>query len=329
MNCVPLVFEPRLVARPWGGRRLEQLLGKRLPDSGVYGESWELVSLPGIHSRVRDGVHAGRALPELVTEWGAALHGPVELPGGMFPLLVKFLDARENLSVQVHPRRRADATECPGAKDEAWYVVHAEPGAELFIGVRPGVSPADVAARAATPGLVDLLERWPVRAGDCFYLPSGVPHALGAGTVVAEVQTPSDVTYRLYDWGRVDAQGRPRMLHVAEALQNLRVDVSAAEIRAARPAERRADGPTQAPRVGGGYFTLTERWIEPGRARGLADGELAVWVVLEGGGRLDEAAGFRLGDVVVLPARGAREVEVTRLAHVLEVQIPRRPVPGR
>ena len=183
---IPVVFEPLFKPKPWGGRMLETLFGKPLPPGEPIGESWEIVSLPANESRVRGGPLAGRQISDLAGMWGSALYGAGGVGREGFPLLIKFLDARENLSVQVHPKP-IDLTRVePGVKHEAWFVVHADPGAEMFIGLKPGVTPDDLAESANTPRTAELLRRWPVTAGQCYYLPSGVIHALGAGIVVAE-----------------------------------------------------------------------------------------------------------------------------------------------
>ncbi|MBU0639255.1 MAG: class I mannose-6-phosphate isomerase, partial [Planctomycetes bacterium] len=229
---IPVVFEPIFKAKPWGGRELARLFDKMLPPEVPVGESWELADLPGNESRVAQGPLAGKKLGELIEMWGRDLLGRAELMGGRFPLLIKFLDARERLSIQVHPRPRADASEPEqaGVKHEAWYVIDADPGAALYIGLKPGVGPEDVRAAGSTPALAELHQLRAGELGLCYCLPSGVPHALGAGLIVAEVQTPSDVTYRLYDWGRVGLDGQPRELHVEQALANIRYDVAEEEI---------------------------------------------------------------------------------------------------
>lgn len=334
---MPVVFEPLFKEKPWGGRELLRLFQKPLPAGRSIGESWELVSLPGSESRVARGPHAGRTLSELVTQWGinllggraaadgAPAIGGVELIDGQFPLLIKFLDARENLSVQVHPKPRRDGSFQPGVKHEAWYIIDAAPAAEIFVGLRPGVTAADVARVANTPEIVNLLRRRPVKPGQCYYLPSGVVHALGAGIVVAEVQTPSDVTYRLYDWQRLDEQGRPRELHIEQALANLAPDVPEELIVQPRS------------HVGGAFATVTklvacERFLidhvrlSAGLSQSTPLGEMAVWIVLRGEGLLrrgDFECPFRNGDTVLLPADDAEtRVETFSDLSLLEVKIP-------
>lgn len=211
----------------WGGRRLITL-GKPLPD-GPIGESWELADLGATaasgggggaaRSVIAAGPLAGRTLHDALTAWGPALLGDARpTPDGGFPLLVKYLDAREHLSVQVHPSPAyAAAHREAHLKTESWYIVAAEPGAELFIGLQPGVTRDDL-ARAIADGTVPALMRSrPAVPGECHTLPSGTVHALGAGVLVAEVQTPSDTTFRLYDWTR--EYDRPvRELHIEQAL---------------------------------------------------------------------------------------------------------------
>lgn len=225
----PLIFEPVLLEKVWGGRRLERL-GKVLPEGRNIGESWELADLAATsasgagggaaRSIIANGPLAGRTLKEAMALWKRSLLGSVSAkPEGGFPLLVKFLDAKENLSVQVHPSR-AYAAAHPDAfvKNECWYVLAAEPvnGKEpmIYKGIRAGVD-RDAFARAVAAGsVVDEVVAVPAVVGECHTFPSGTCHALGAGVLIAEVQTPSDTTFRVYDWGRTG-----RELHVAQALE--------------------------------------------------------------------------------------------------------------
>ena len=161
---IPVTFEPIFKPKPWGGRKLADVLSKPLPPDERIGESWELVSLPENESRVREGPLAGTPIGDLVKAWGTDLYGGASLADGRFPLLIKFLDAREPLSVQVHPKPAKDDRGGwrPGIKHEAWYIIAAEPGSELFIGLKPGVTHADVVKAADTPAMADLLQRWGV-----------------------------------------------------------------------------------------------------------------------------------------------------------------------
>lgn len=227
----PLRFRRRHLFKPWGGRALERVLGFELPTSpsdhptwGV-GETWELVDREKENSLVAEGSHAGSTLRSLVRGRGKELLGATRLsPGGEFPLLVKFLDAREHLSVQVHPHDAIAKTLAAGdaPKTECWYVLDAQPDAAVWLGFRSGVGRADYERAAGRAEVVELLERHPVTAGDFVFVPGGTVHAIGAGIVLAEVQQTSDTTYRIYDWERTDERGRPRPVHLGEALGAIR-----------------------------------------------------------------------------------------------------------
>lgn len=228
----PFRLQPVLVERPWGGRRLEAY-GKDLPTDLPIGESWELCDLPQSvaphvddpSSTVLDGPYAGARLHTLVAERAHDLLGPVPpTEDGRFPLLFKLLDAREHLSVQVHPHE-AYVAEHPGArlKTESWYIVDADPGAVIYLDTVKGASMADVEAVMGTPRIVPLLGVRPAVRGAFHHVPAGRIHALGAGAFVAEVQTPSDTTYRIYDWA--DEYGRaPRQLHAQESMGSIVLD---------------------------------------------------------------------------------------------------------
>lgn len=342
---IPLIFQPLFKPKPWGGRKLAELYHKPLPPDELIGESWELVSLPGNESRVRDGPLAGHTLTELVEDWGPALYGDAELINGRFPLLIKLLDARENLSVQVHPNPAAGRQPAPNdIKHEAWYVLHAEPAAELFIGLNPGVTVDEVAAAANSARIAGLLRRWPASPGDCFYLPSGVPHALGAGLVVAEVQTPSDTTYRLYDWGRVSKGGPVRKLDLDQALRNIRLDVSdGAIVRARPPIQQSPNGseghsesrPRPLAAASGssvrlatcGHFALNQLDLPPAVVNAFFQRQMTIWIIVGGHGAVvgeRDRTDFHPGDTLLIPSdnRGCRVQTETR-CRVLDVFIPR------
>ncbi len=223
----PLTFVPVLLEKVWGGDRLSRF-GKPVAAGARIGESWELADLAAtsasgagggaVRSVVDAGPMKGRTLRDVVGAWGADLVGGARpAADGGFPLLIKFLDARENLSVQVHPSP-AYAASHPDAhlKTECWYILDAEPGAVIYKGVKDGVTRERFAAALQEGdgrGVVDLMVAAPAVPGECHTLPSGTVHALGAGVLVAEVQTPSDTTFRVYDWGR---QGRE--LHIEQSL---------------------------------------------------------------------------------------------------------------
>lgn len=223
----PLRFEPIFKERIWGGRRLETALGKRLPADKRIGESWEITDHGAQPSVVCIGPLRGRTLRELMKESAKALLGSSSASNSalrdtlpQFPLLVKWLDARERLSIQVHPPDGHPRLP-PGerGKTECWFVVDAEPGSEIYLGLRRGIDRAAL-VHELSRGTVDrCLNAFPARPGDFFFVPAGTPHAIGAGVLLAEIQQTSDTTFRLFDWNRVDpATGRPRELQIEEAL---------------------------------------------------------------------------------------------------------------
>ena len=306
MNPYPLVFEPILKEKIWGGRNLADL-GKPLPEGIMIGESWELADLPqeiaGGRSVIANGPLAGRTLREAIAAAGEPILGAATPAGdGGFPLLIKFLDARENLSVQVHPDE-AYVRRHPGShlKSEAWVVITASPGAVIYKGVKPEVTAGQFARHVATGEVVDDLVAVEVEPGECHYLPSGTCHALGAGIVVAEIQTPSDTTFRVFDWGRAG-----RELHVAQALECISFGAPP------RPAEPRGvpaevDGVRTTPRAKTEHFAIEE--IEAAATATLpveTSGMPLVWMMLRGRGRLDAPGADPLdlapGTTVLLPA---------------------------
>lgn len=218
----PLTFLPLYKERPWGGRAMARLYGRRLPDEPArIGESWEVVDREDDQSVVADGPLAGRTLHELWRDYRREIFGAtaVSHPSRRFPLLIKILDARETLSLQVHPPAAAAARLGGEPKTEMWFITEAAEGAVLHAGVRPGVT-CDSFRQALRDGTAaDLVPRLPVRAGDSIFIPSGRLHAIGAGLVLFEIQQNSDTTYRVFDWNRTGPDGRPRPLHVEESLE--------------------------------------------------------------------------------------------------------------
>lgn len=220
-----LSFVPLLKPRVWGGRRFASALGRALPADGApIGESWELVDLGAEQSRVADGPLAGASLAELAARPGPDLLGRARLLDGRFPLLLKFIDASERLSVQVHPgAATCAALAATGArvKTECWYVMACDPGAALWVGLAEGVDRRAFEGALAAGEIERLLFRREVTPGDFIHIPAGTVHAIGPGILLAEVQQSSDTTYRVFDWNRTGLDGRPRPLHVPEALASI------------------------------------------------------------------------------------------------------------
>lgn len=222
-NLYPLLMAPSYrhgAETPWGGTMLRDAFMKDAPE-GIVGESLEVSALPGHESLVANGPHAGKTLPRMIELWGEDLTGPIE---GDFPLLLKLLDAAKPLSVQVHPDDAYAGAHEGGklGKTEAWMILNADPGAKLVYGLD---TKGEDLRRIVDEGRLEEVLHWEnVRPGDVLYIPSGTVHALNGGIQCYEIQQSSDVTYRFWDWGRVDAQGRSRELHLDKAVDVSRPD---------------------------------------------------------------------------------------------------------
>ncbi|MDQ6859544.1 MAG: class I mannose-6-phosphate isomerase [Verrucomicrobiota bacterium] len=215
----PLRFAPIFKERIWGGRRLESLYGKSLPE-GRIGESWEIVDRPEAQSVIASGSLAGKSLHDLWRDHRAAVFGQVT-PAERFPLLVKLLDAEEKLSLQVHPPPQAAADLHGEAKTEFWYIAHATAEAELYVGLAKHSSKRHIEEALAQGTVEGHVHRIRVQTGDAMFLPSGRMHAIGAGNVIVEVQQNSDTTYRVFDWNRRDKSGKARDLHIEESMRSI------------------------------------------------------------------------------------------------------------
>jgi mannose-6-phosphate isomerase len=305
-----MLLEPRYLEKPWGGRRLERAFGRALPGSAPVGESWELFDRPAGSSTVRNGPLRGRTL--------SSLRGGRELP-----LLLKILDVQDRLSVQVHPNAAVARGHGTEAKSEAWVVLEADPGARIWKGFRDGVTDESFRGALADGKAEECLHSFEPRAGDVVVVAAGTVHAAGGGLLLAEIQQSSETTYRLHDWGRAGAGGRPRELHVDAALEAARFGPR--EPDRVVPRELEDDGNLRR------LLLFATRWfsaehltfagtatLETG-AGGEGDGGPDPWsavLFLSGEGRVRafdrraEPAPFRPGDTVLLPAaRDAWEIE--------------------
>jgi mannose-6-phosphate isomerase len=216
----PIRFQPIFRSYLWGGQRLASRLGKKLPDDGIWAESWEIVDHREGESTVDSGPLTGWTLRKLIETFPKEILGQ-NTPHERFPLLFKYLDCQRVLSVQVHPND-AYGLQMPQpdrGKTEAWYVIEAEGDAVLYAGLKPGVGRPDLQAAIHQGRTEECLHVLRPQAGDCVFIPAGTVHALGAGLVVAEIQQASDCTFRLFDWNRVDKDGQPRPLHIQQALE--------------------------------------------------------------------------------------------------------------
>jgi mannose-6-phosphate isomerase len=287
-------FKPIYQERVWGGRTLETFLGRKLPGSGPIGESWEMVDRPEAQSVVASGPSAGESLRALIENRSLEVMGPAWPKDRRFPILVKWLDCHDRLSVQVHPPARIAKTLGGEPKTENWYFARTDAVAAVYAGLRPGVTRQSF-ERAIAAGTVDeCLERLTVNEGDSLLIPSGTMHAIDAGNVILEIQQNSDTTYRVYDWGRLGLDGKPRRLHVRESLESLSANPA--------PAPRLLRGAgvlVQCPE-----FTLRRQELRTGERLSFRRGEQArILSVVKG--ELEGGDALRLGDNVLLPHAGA------------------------
>lgn len=224
-----MVLTPIYQERVWGGRGLEEHLGRILPEGKTIGESWEVVDRDEAQSVVATGEFSGWTLRKVLETHPAEVMGPI-WNGGRFPILVKWLDCQERLSLQVHPPAEI-APELGGEpKTENWYVAHAGAEAAILVGLEGPVTREQFAEALAQEQVESLVKKFPTRSGDSMFVPSGRIHAIDGGNLILEVQQNSDTTYRVYDWGRVGLDGKPRELHVEPSLASIRWDDTAPEL---------------------------------------------------------------------------------------------------
>lgn len=310
----PLLFEPLFLERAWGGQRLASAFGKRLPPGKRIGESWEIVDRPEAQSVVREGRWRGQTLQELWRDHRAEIFGEgmPELP--RFPILAKLLDAQEKLSLQVHPDAAAAAAGRGESKTELWYFAAADPGAEIYAGLRRGVTRDQFVAALREGTAADLVHRLEAKTGDAFFVPSGRLHAIGAGNLLIEIQQNSDTTLRLFDWGRRAPDGPPRKLQIKEALQSIAYDDF-------EPGLIRPAGETlvQCP-----YFVV-EKWDLKNARRASERSAFALFVCLSGAVEVN-ATRIAPGEFFLVPASAAAsELQPTAPAtSVLRITLPGR-----
>ena len=219
----PNTFEPLAMERVWGGRRFETLLGKKLPHAVTVGELWEMVDRPEAQSVVHEGPLKGKTLQELWTGHREEVFGSQHNsnPSPRFPLLIKLLDARERLSVQVHPPAEHAVALNGEPKTECWYFLHASEGASVYAGLKNGISRGEFEDALQNGTVEEMLHKAPAQTGESIFIPSGRIHAIGEGLVIVEVQQNSDTTYRVFDWNRPGLDGKPRELHVEESIASI------------------------------------------------------------------------------------------------------------
>lgn len=302
MALYPLIFRSISKERVWGGRRLGQLYGKDLPPYVPVGESWEISDRPSDVSVIDNGRLTGKNLRWLIEHHRTELMGNAALYNGHFPLLIKILDAREKLSLQVHPPAGKAIDLSGDPKTELWYVAEAAPDAELYVGLRKGCTRQEFAARIHDGTVADCFHRVRVRAGDVMFLPSGRVHALGAGMVIFEIQQNSDTTYRVFDWNRMGLDGKPRQLHVDESLESIRFDDFEPDLVRPEPVPGQV---SRALLVNDPVFNVELAEFEPGQGHELVEGEMQIIGVVSGEVAVQSAGenlGLSAGRFCLIPA---------------------------
>ena len=323
----PLKFKPRVKERIWGGQAIVAKKGKsagRLAKDKLYGESWDLSSVKGDVSVVANGFLKGNNLEEIIEVYMGELVGEenYERYGLEFPLLIKYLDCNDKLSVQVHPDDVLAAKRHNSfGKTEAWYVVDCKPGAAIYLGFKDlNLTREEYIAAVAESRLEELLNRVEVKPGDTFFIPAGTVHALGAGLEVVEVQQTSDITYRIYEWDRVDAEGKSRELHTALAVDAIDFEADAELLH--RKYDLAKGG--EAKVIESNYFTMVLHDVAEAKTFDYsALDSFVVYIALNGSVRIiadGNVEELKEGEVILIPAE-TNEVLVEGNAKLMEVYI--------
>lgn len=289
----PIIFQPIYQERVWGGRNLEHKLGRKLPAEKSIGESWEIVDRREAQSRT----DSGQTLRQLIEADPVAIMGsgwPADRP---FPILVKWLDCQEKLSLQVHPPTKI-ADELGGEpKAENWYIAEAEPHACLMAGLKQGVRKEDFERALREEALEPLVHTFPVRADESIFIPSGRLHAIGGGNLILEIQQNSDTTYRVYDWGRVGLDGKPRQLHIEESLKS--TDFHDFEPQTIKT------GPGSQTLAECEVFKLRKEVLKNGETLSFPGGAPVILSLLSGALTGQDGSALKRGDNTLLPASGS------------------------
>jgi len=296
MQMYPLKFKPIYKKRIWGGQKLKDFFGKDLPKDEKIGESWELADLPQDKSVITNGRFEGLTLNAAINKYPKEITGDENFTPP-FPLLIKFLDAKDILSIQVHPDEQTCRTMGRGGpKTECWYIIDAEPGSVIYKGLKKGTSKEQFAESIEKGSAAELLEKVSVRPGQCHFLPAGTPHSIGAGLLVAEIQTPSDTTYRVFDFNRIDDAGRARALHIEEALESIHFDASSDNL-SVTTTERLIDCE---------YFKVDKGAQAKGAEVPLTPGKIKTLIIVSGIGSISGTDGFgvefKAGECLLVPA---------------------------
>ncbi len=277
--------------------RVREFFNKDIPPGEKIGESWELADLPDDKSVISNGELAGQTLNSVIEKYPKEITGDENF-SGPFPLLIKFLDAEDILSVQVHPDEQTCRRLGKGEpKTECWYIISAAEGAVIYKGLKKGVSKEQFAEAIKKGGVAELLAKVSVEAGQCHFLPAGTAHSIGAGLLIAEIQTPSDTTYRVFDWNRVDDSGKARPLHIEEALESIHFGASGDNL-SVTTAGRLIDCE---------YFKMDKDAQAKGSELLLPPGKMKTLIILTGSGTIAGAEGNTVDPVRNSTTAGIRQ----------------------
>jgi len=314
----PLKFKPIYKQRIWGGQKLREVFNKDIPPFEKIGESWELADLPEDKSIITNGELAGQPLASVIKKYPREITGDEKFPSP-FPLLIKFLDAQDILSVQVHTdHQTCQRLSKVNPKTECWYIISASQDAVIYKGVKKGVTKQQFAQAIEKGNVAELLVKVPVKPGQCHFLPAGTVHSIGAGLLIAEIQTPSDTTYRVFDWNRVDKDGKKRPLHIQEALESIHFDVCGDDLPVT----------TQARLVDCEHFIIDKASQSQNCELLLSPGIMKTLIILTGGGTILSAdtspVEFKAGDCLLIPAFFKGVMRFARDTQYLIITIPQK-----
>lgn len=315
MKTYPLKFKPIFKERIWGGEALKSVFNKDIPADTKIGESWELADLPEDKSTIVNGEFSGKTLAQILEDY------PLELTGrsdykGPFPLLIKILDAQDDLSVQVHPdAQTCQRTQKGDPKTECWYIIAAKPGAVIYKGLKQGVTRKEFETAINNGSCADYIEKVEVKVGQCHFLPSGTIHAIGAGLLIAEIQQPSDTTYRVFDWNRVDSKTKkPRELHVKDALESIHFDSSQDNLSVNNEGRL----------VDSQEFKVDKYELKANESLDIKQDKMEVLVIITGEGAIeynDSKIGFVKGDTIFIPYNFSGNIRAINDIEFLSVTI--------
>ncbi len=313
-SCVePITFRPIYMERVWGGREIERVYGRELPDADQpFGESWEIVDREDAQSVVSEGPLAGKSLHELWTTQRVEIFGEGYENHPRFPILIKVLDARDDLSIQVHPPTQLAAGLSGEPKTEMWFIADCDAGAKLYVGLKHGVTRADFERAIADSTVEDCVHAIEPEVGDSIFIPSGRLHAIGAGFLIHEIQQNSDTTYRVFDWNRCGLDGKPRELHVAKSLASIDFE----------DFEPTMDNPQDETLASCEFFRTDRKSLETGEEiSNPHTGKFSILSVVEGELESRAGRGFQKGDFILLP-RDAAPLTAKSATTVLQVTLP-------